>query len=178
MDLTVAAPPPNTTVTTATWGASHYPCALGRSGITGTKTEGDGATPIGRFVMRRILYRADRLTLPAAALPSATIQIDDGWCDDPSNPHYNLPVRLPFPARHEILWRSDHLYDVVVVLGHNDDPPQPGAGSAIFLHVARPDFTPTEGCVALALPDLLTVLTTATSDSAVTVLAYSVSRFI
>lgn len=135
-----------------------YPCALGRSGMSGAKREGDGTTPVGRFVLRRVLYRADRVAAPDTALPIAAIRPEDGWCDDPGHADYNRPVALPHPARHETMWRADHLYDVVVVLGHNDSPPVAGAGSAVFLHVAKPGYAPTEGCVALARDDLLAVL--------------------
>jgi len=130
------------------------PCAIGRGGVVRDKREGDGATPIGCWPLRRVLYRPDRVARPETALPTAPIAPEDGWCDDPDHPAYNRPVRLPFEASHEALWRDDGLYDLVVVLGFNDDPPVPGAGSAIFLHVARPDFGPTAGCVALALPHL------------------------
>ena len=94
----------------------------------------------------------------AACGPRRAIRDDDGWCDAPEDPAYNRPVRLPYPASAEALVREDGLYDVIVILGHNDDPPRPGAGSAIFLHCARPDYGPTLGCVALAKPDLLTLL--------------------
>ncbi|MPZ09056.1 MAG: L,D-transpeptidase family protein [Kiloniellaceae bacterium] len=153
----------------ATWGPFGWRCAIGR-GALGTKTrEGDGVTPVGRWPMRRVLYRADRLAKPDTLLPCQAIAPDDGWCDDPTDPAYNRPVRLPYPASHESLTRDDHLYDVVVVLGHNDDPVVPGAGSAIFLHVARDDYGPTEGCVALALADLLELLKAAQPGSAVEV---------
>lgn len=122
------------------------------------KTEGDGGTPVGRFPLRRVLYRPDRLDAPATGLPVEAIKPDQGWCDDPAHPDYNRPVRLPFADSHEKLWREDMVYDVIVILGHNDDPPVPGKGSAIFMHVARPAYEPTEGCVALALEDLLAVL--------------------
>lgn len=122
------------------------------------KTEGDGGTPVGMFPLRRVLYRPDRLDAPATGLPVEAIKPDQGWCDDPAHPDYNRPVSLPFAASHEKLWRDDGVYDVIVILGHNDDPPVPGKGSAIFMHVARPDYGPTEGCVALALEDLLDVL--------------------
>lgn len=134
------------------------PCALGRGGVRPDKREGDGATPVGAFPLRRLLYRADRLPRPRTDLPAAEIGPDDGWCDDPADRRYNRPVTLPYPARHERLWRDDGLYDLVVVLGHNDDPPVAGSGSAVFLHVARAGYAPTEGCVALALPDLERVL--------------------
>jgi L,D-peptidoglycan transpeptidase YkuD (ErfK/YbiS/YcfS/YnhG family) len=133
-------------------------CALGRSGIRSDKAEGDGATPTGCFALRRVLYRPDRVDAPETALATLPIARSDGWCDAAGDPAYNRPVTLPYPASAETMWREDRLYDVVVVLGHNDDPPVAGLGSAIFMHVARPDYAPTEGCVALALPDLLTVL--------------------
>jgi len=140
------------------WPGGTVRCALGRSGISHDKREGDGATPVGRFVLRRVLYRPDRLAPPATRLPVAPIAGDDGWCDDPADPNYNRPVKRPYPASHEEMWREDDLYDVVVVMGHNDDPVVPGMGSAVFMHVATADYGPTAGCVALALPDLLRLL--------------------
>lgn len=133
-------------------------CALGAGGVTRAKREGDKATPAGRFPLRRVLYRPDRLAPPRTALPVAPIRPEDGWCDAPDDARYNRPVTLPYPASHERLWREDGLYDIVVVLGYNDDPPRAGKGSAIFLHVARPGYAPTEGCVALARPDFEAVL--------------------
>lgn len=158
MDLLVSAD------ATLTWGTLNGPrgtlrCALGRSGVSSAKREGDGASPVGCFPLRRVLFRPDRLSAPATGLPCAPLHADMGWCDDPAHADYNRPVTLPHPARCERMWRDDHLYDVVVVLGHNDAPPIPGLGSAIFLHVAKPDYSGTEGCVALSLPDLLAVLT-------------------
>jgi L,D-peptidoglycan transpeptidase YkuD (ErfK/YbiS/YcfS/YnhG family) len=128
--------------------------ALGRGGVRRDKQEGDGATPVGLLPLRRILYRADRVGVPRTVLPREPIAPNDGWCDDPTHPDYNRKVPLPHPARHEELWRSDGLYDIVGVLGWNDAPVERSRGSAIFLHAARPDFTPTEGCVALPLTEL------------------------
>lgn len=133
-------------------------CAIGRGGVGESKREGDGATPIGAWPLRKVLYRPDRLDPPATDLPLDALEPDDGWCDDPGHKDYNRPVKLPFPASHEELWRQDRIYDVIVVLGYNDDPPLSGAGSAIFLHVARADYGPTAGCVALAPADLLEAL--------------------
>ncbi len=153
----------------ARWGDKTFRCALGPAGIVADKREGDHATPAGRFALRRLLYRPDRLAPPVTGLPAIALSPADGWCDDPADALYNRQVRLPYPARHEALWRSDGLYDLIVVLGHNDDPVQPGAGSAIFLHVARGDFGPTEGCVALARSDLLTMLASAGPGDRVTI---------
>ena len=139
-------------------GALEMRCALGAAGVTRAKREGDKATPAGRFPLRRVLYRPDRTAPPGTALPVAAMKPEDGWCDAPGDPRYNAPVTLPYAASHERLWREDGVYDIVVVLGYNDDPPVAGKGSAIFMHVARPGYAPTEGCVALALPDLKAVL--------------------
>ncbi|CAK0767011.1 L,D-transpeptidase catalytic domain [uncultured Gammaproteobacteria bacterium] len=140
-------------------------CALGRSGLVADKREGDGGTPIGRFPLRRVLYRPDRVPVPATALPVTMLTPADGWCDDPADPAYNQPVQLPFAASHERLWRDDHIYDLIVVLGHNDQPVIAGRGSAIFLHLTRDDHAPTAGCVALALADLSAVLAQAGPES-------------
>lgn len=140
------------------WGGRRFACALGRGGVRSNKREGDGATPAGRFPLRRVLYRPDRVTPPRTALPVAPLAPHDGWCDDPAHPLYNRPLRLPHEARHEALWRAGRVYDLIVVLGHNDAPVVPDAGSAVFLHVAQPDYTPTAGCVAVAAGDLLTIL--------------------
>lgn len=153
----------------ARWGARAMRCALGPSGIVAEKREGDGTTPAGRFPLRRLLYRPDRLAPPATGLPLLPLAPDDGWCDDARDPLYNRPVRLPYGASHERLWLVGEVYDLIVVLGHNDDPVRPGAGSAVFLHVARPDYAPTQGCIALAKPDLLAVLATAGSGDCVVV---------
>ena len=140
------------------WRGRRVRCALGKGGLRADKREGDGATPVGRFPLRRVLYRPDRLAPPVTALPVAAIGPADGWCDDPADSAYNRPVALPYPASAERLWRDDPVYDLVVVLGHNDDPVVAGRGSAVFLHLARPGYAPTEGCVALALADLLSLL--------------------
>jgi L,D-peptidoglycan transpeptidase YkuD (ErfK/YbiS/YcfS/YnhG family) len=131
---------------------------FGHGGISGHKREGDGATPAGLLPLRRVLYRADRLGRPLARVPVEPLAPNDGWCDESGHADYNRLITLPHPARHESLWRDDGIYDVVGVLGWNDSPVEKGRGSAIFLHVARADGRPTEGCVALAMSDLLAVL--------------------
>lgn len=153
------------------WGAGPRRCALGKGGIRQDKREGDGATPVGRFALRRVLYRPDRGPAPETGLPTVPIAATDGWCDDPADPAYNRPVALPYPARHELMWRDDHLYDLVIVIGHNDDPPVAGLGSAVFVHLAGADWGPTEGCVALTRSDLLDLLAVAGPDDHLTVSA-------
>lgn len=142
-------------------GGHTYDCALGRSGIVAghDKREGDGATPAGCWKLRSGFYRADRLTLPSALKDwFQPIEADMAWDDDPASPAYNRLIRTRVLDHPERLARADGVYDIVVPLGYNDEPPQAGLGSAIFLHVARTDFAPTAGCVALALGDLLAVL--------------------
>lgn len=148
-----------------------YPCALGKGGIVGAnlKREGDGATPLGVWAMKRVFYRPDRLKRPATGLPVVALREHDGWCDAPEHPLYNRPVALPFFASHEKLWREDHVYDLIVELAHNDSPPKPGLGSAIFFHLAHEDYRPTEGCIAIAQADMLTVLSISGPDTALEV---------
>lgn len=153
----------------AQWGGRRMRCALGRAGVSRAKREGDGATPVGAFALRRLFYRPDREPRPPTILPCQPIAPSDGWCDAPDAPAYNRLVALPYPASAENLWRDDRLYDLIVVLGHNDEPAIPGQGSAIFLHLAAPDFAPTAGCVALGREDLLTVLREAGPDTRVVV---------
>jgi L,D-peptidoglycan transpeptidase YkuD (ErfK/YbiS/YcfS/YnhG family) len=132
--------------------------ALGRGGARADKQEGDGATPTGLMPLRRVLFRADRIRAPECAVPTEPVAPDDAWCDDINRPEYNRMIRLPHDGHYEELWRQDGLYDLIGVLGWNDSPVQRGRGSAIFLHVARADYAPTEGCIALALGDLRQVL--------------------
>jgi L,D-peptidoglycan transpeptidase YkuD (ErfK/YbiS/YcfS/YnhG family) len=166
--LLIVRAPATATRGTLTLGSAAYPCTLGRGGIVGDKREGDGGTPVGRFPLRRLFHRPDQEPAPETGLPATAITADMGWCDDPADPdNYNRLVRLPFAAGHERLWRDDRLYDLVVEIGYNDAPPVPGRGSAIFLHLARPDRGPTEGCVALDREALTTVLAALDPGSAI-----------
>jgi L,D-peptidoglycan transpeptidase YkuD (ErfK/YbiS/YcfS/YnhG family) len=148
---------------TLRFGGQSYPCALGRAGIVLPKYEGDGGTPAGLFPLREVRYRPDRMAAPKTGLPLFKASQADGWCDDPADPSYNRLVALPHMSGAEPMWRDDAAYDVLAVIGYNDAPVIPGAGSAVFLHVARPNaagdgFEPTAGCIALKAADLLTVL--------------------
>jgi L,D-peptidoglycan transpeptidase YkuD (ErfK/YbiS/YcfS/YnhG family) len=143
---------------TLSLGGEAFRAALGRGGVRRDKREGDGATPVGVLPLRQVLYRPDRLDAPVSAVPVHKLAPADGWCDDPAHRDYNKPVGLPLDGSAEALWRDDALYDIIGVLGWNDSPVRPGHGSAIFLHVAATGFTPTEGCVALAIADLRRVL--------------------
>ena len=147
-------------------------CSIGRSGLIAAadKREGDGATPIGIWPIRGVLLRPDRVAIPERlSLPWRWLRADDGWSDDIADPAYNRSVRHPHAYSAERLWRDDGLYDVIVVLGHNDTPPVPGLGSAIFLHCWR-DGAVTEGCVAVARNDLLALLPKLRSGDALQVI--------
>jgi len=132
------------------WPGGGAAAACGRGGVRPDKREGDGASPEGGFPLLPGFYRADRIAPPPTHLAMTALQPNDAWVDDPADPRYNRLVSLPYPAHHEEMWRADGLYDLVVPIGYNTDPPLPGRGSAIFLHVARPDFAATEGCIAVA----------------------------
>lgn len=159
------------TTGTISYGNLRFRCAMGRSGRSINKREGDGATPIGTFALRQAFYRADRIVRPRTGLPLRALRPDDGWCDDPLDRNYNRHVMHPYPASAEALWREDHLYDVVVVVGHNDDRRIRGRGSAIFMHVAREGFVPTEGCVAMRRADLLRLLERTSLGSSIRIFA-------
>lgn len=154
-------------------GRKTYKCASGKGAavLAEKKTEGDGATPLGQYPFRHVFYRPDRVGAPQSGLLTAPLSPSDGWCDAPLDPLYNQRVSLPYPASHERLWRDDHVYDVIVQLGHNDNPIMPYRGSAVFMHVAKPDYSPTEGCIALALPDLLALLKDVRADTLIDIRA-------
>jgi L,D-peptidoglycan transpeptidase YkuD (ErfK/YbiS/YcfS/YnhG family) len=132
--------------------------ALGRSGTSVLKREGDGATPFGRFPIRQVLYRAGRVPRPRTALPVRAIRDSDAWCEDPADRNYNRLFKLASGSNADRLSRADHLYDLILVLGHNDRPRVRGRGSAIFVHLPREGYAPTAGCIALSYRDLMALL--------------------
>ena len=151
------------------WPGGEAPGACGRGGVRADKREGDGASPAGTFPLVHAYYRPDRVAPPPTGLSLSALRPSDGWVDDPADAQYNRLVSLPYPARHERMWRDDALYDLLVVIGYNTDPPVPGRGSAIFLHVARPDFGPTEGCIAVSRDVLAGLLPSLGPGSTITI---------
>ncbi len=139
-------------------GSLTLPCAIGAAGIFHDKREGDNATPAGNWPIIGGFYRPDRGPRPRAWRLLQALTPAMGWCDDPTSASYNRLVSLPFSAGHELMWRNDGLYDIVIVLGHNLHPRRKNRGSAIFLHCAREGFPSTAGCVALRKADLLRLL--------------------
>lgn len=150
--------PGNNAAGRVSFGSLRFACALGRSGLTCRKREGDGATPIGRLPVLQGFFRADRGRRPASRLALAPLRSADGWCDAVGDRNYNRPVRRPYPASHEAMWRDDGLYDIVVVLDWNVRQRVQRRGSAIFLHLARPGYRPTEGCIAISRRDMVRLL--------------------
>jgi L,D-peptidoglycan transpeptidase YkuD (ErfK/YbiS/YcfS/YnhG family) len=132
--------------------------ALGRAGIRADKREGDGGTPRGRFKLVRLWWRADRALRPRTQLPVRRIGKDAGWCESPADRRYNRAISVAKGAPGDRLWRADRLYDLIIELDHNTRPRVAGRGSAVFIHVARPGFAPTAGCVALAAKPLRRLL--------------------
>jgi L,D-peptidoglycan transpeptidase YkuD (ErfK/YbiS/YcfS/YnhG family) len=139
-------------------GPLALPVALGRSGVKANKREGDGATPRGAFRLKRLWWRAGRHPRPATLLPVQRIAPDDGWCEDPTDRHYNRRMKVPPNSKADRLTRKDNLYDFIVELDHNTRPRVAGRGSAVFIHVARPGFAPTAGCIALDMNSLRRLL--------------------
>jgi len=137
---------------------SAIPVALGRGGIRANKFEGDGGTPRGTFRPLKLWWRADRHSRPQAKLPSHAITPADAWSEDPQSRHYNRPIKLDGQTPGDRLRRDDHLYDFIVEIDHNTRPRIPKRGSAVFLHLARPDFQPTAGCVAMTHGSMLRLL--------------------
>lgn len=156
--LRVAARPGHPTLGLAYAPGFRAPVSLGRSGIRHAKREGDGATPAGTWHPLALRWRADHGPRPRSALPLRAIRPDDLWCDDPDHGRYNRPAHRPFHASHEEMWRADHMYDVVVILDHNTRPRKARGGSAVFMHLARHGFRPTEGCIAFRRADMMRLL--------------------
>ena len=136
-----------------------FPCRIGRKGAISFEKgrEGDEKTPLGDYNLRFGLYRPDRVTSPHSGLTFRPLRKDDGWCDDPKDAAYNRFIRLPSQASHENLWREDGAYDIILIMSHNDDPPQAGLGSAVFIHIAQSDDRETLGCIALT-PEVMVQL--------------------
>lgn len=163
----------------ATVAGKTYPCSLGGAGTSNIKQEGDGTTPTGTFLLRKIFYRPDRINKNdiKSSLPMQALQLNDGWCDDTNCKEYNSYIKLPFSGSHENLWRDDNVYDVIVVIGYNDNPVIKQKGSAIFLHVARDGYPPTAGCIAFSKNDLLEILGKVSAKTTITISAQNKVSF-
>ena len=153
------------------WSGGDVAAVAGRGGVRSNKSEGDGATPAGIYPLVFGFYREDRVGPRRSALPMRPLTQSDAWVDDPADAQYNRLVALPYPARTEQLWRDDRLYDLLIVIGYNMEPVVRGAGSAIFLHVAHPDFSNTEGCIAVRRGALIRLIPLLGPGSMITISA-------
>ncbi len=167
--LTVRARPGKPTQGLLVAGGTVFPCALGRGGISANKREGDGATPLGSMRILSGYFRSDHVAARRTRLAMTQIQADLGWCEVPADRNYNRPVKIPYGASHETMRRADRLYDYCLVLDWNISPRRRGRGSAIFFHLARPDFSPTQGCVAVTVPTMERLLPLLSPDTVLTV---------
>jgi L,D-peptidoglycan transpeptidase YkuD (ErfK/YbiS/YcfS/YnhG family) len=132
-----------------------FRCALGKAGIGKKKIEGDNITPIGTFNIVKIYYRSDRIKKISSKFKIIKITKNMGWCDDPKSKKYNQPIKLPTKCSHEILYRRDNIYDLILVLNYNMKPIIKNKGSAIFIHIAKKNYKKTAGCIALKKAGLI-----------------------
>jgi len=145
-------------------GVSFF-CIFGRDGVAKDKIEGDWKTPIGTFPIRKIYYRNDRISIKNTKIETIILSENDAWCDDPKLPEYNSFIKLPFSGSYENLWREDCLYDIVIVIGHNDEPVISNKGSAIFIHLTKDEMEYTKGCLAIKKEDMISLIKEITPET-------------
>jgi L,D-peptidoglycan transpeptidase YkuD (ErfK/YbiS/YcfS/YnhG family) len=134
------------------------PCALGKAGIGKKKIEGDNITPKGNFRILKVYYRKDRIKKIHTKFKLIKIKKNMGWCSDPTSKNYNQQIKLPTRFKHEKLYRKDSLYDIILFINYNINPIVKNKGSAIFIHIAKKNYKPTAGCIALKKEDLIKLL--------------------
>ena len=133
-------------------------CSIGKRGIGYKKKEGDLITPKGRYRIKYILYRKDKVKRIQTKIKKVIIKKNMAWCDDPNSKRYNKLIKLPSSFSYEKLYRNDNVYDIILVLNYNMKPIIKHKGSAIFIHVSKSNYKKTEGCVALKKTHLLKIL--------------------
>jgi L,D-peptidoglycan transpeptidase YkuD (ErfK/YbiS/YcfS/YnhG family) len=144
-----------------------FRCALGKAGIGKKKIEGDNITPKGTFKIVKIYYRNDRIKKISSKFRLIEITKNIGWCDDPKSRKYNQPIKLPTKYSHEILYRRDNIYDLILVLNYNMSPIIKNKGSAIFIHMAKKNYKKTAGCIALKKANLIYLVRKITKNTKV-----------
>ena len=133
-------------------------CALGKRGIGYKKKEGDLITPVGKYKIKYILYRKDRIKKIYSKIKTIVIKKNMAWCNDPESKDYNKLIKLPSDFSFENLYKKENIYDIVLVLDYNMNPIIKNKGSAIFIHVAKKNYKKTEGCMALRKIHLLKII--------------------
>jgi len=144
-----------------------FRCALGSAGVKKKIKEGDNITPKGIFKIIKIYYRPDKIKKIITLIKTIKIKKNMGWCDDPKSRFYNKQIKLPSKLGHEKLYRSDNLYDLIAVLNYNTKPIIKNKGSAIFIHIAKKNFSKTKGCIAVKKEDLIYLLSKIKKNSQV-----------
>ena len=142
-------------------------CSIGKEGITKDKKEGDLKTPKGKFKLKFIFYRKDKIKILKTSFKKVAIKKSMGWCDDVKSKKYNKLISFPFKFSAEKLWRKDNIYDVVIILNYNLSPVKKNKGSAIFLHIAKKNYNPTKGCIAINKKDMLNLTANLKKNSAI-----------
>ena len=131
-------------------------CSIGKRGIGLKKREGDLITPKGKYKIKYILYRKDRIKFQSK-IRKVVIKKNMGWCDDSNSKQYNKLIKLPSNYKYEKLYKKENVYDIIIVLNYNMNPVIKNKGSAIFIHVAKKNYKKTEGCIAVKKVDLLKI---------------------
>lgn len=153
-----------------TFNDTSYACAIGKNGTTNAKREGDGCTPLGKYSLGKVYFRADKVILPHLKLPKIIIDKKIGWCDDIRSDDYNKVISFPFEYSAERFYKNDDIYDIVCVIEYNSNPIIKGMGSAIFMHIARDDYSGTQGCIALRKEHLITILSQANLQTQINII--------
>ena len=145
-------------------------CAIGKSGITSFKKEGDFSTPKGTFKLGKLYYRKDRIETLKYNLKKKIIKKNMGWCDDSRSRKYNKEINLPTKFRAEKLYRKDKIYDLFINIEYNYKPTKKNKGSAIFLHLANKKYRPTKGCIAISKKDFLKLISSIKKNTKISIL--------
>ena len=133
-------------------------CAVGKRGITSKKKEGDNKTPKGTFMFKSVYYRKDKISKIKTSLKKIVIKKNMGWCDDINSKSYNKQIKFPFFYSAEKFWLNKNIYDILIVINFNLKPVRKSEGSAIFLHIAKKNYSPTKGCISISKKDMLLLL--------------------
>ncbi len=142
-----------------------FRCALGKAGIGNKKIEGDNVTPRGVYKIIKIYFRKDRIRSIATEYKLIKITKKMGWCDDPKSKKYNQKIKIPTSYSYERLYRKDNIYDLILVISYNINPIVKKKGSAIFIHIAKKNYKPTQGCIALKKGNLIKLISKINKDT-------------
>jgi L,D-peptidoglycan transpeptidase YkuD (ErfK/YbiS/YcfS/YnhG family) len=147
------------------YGKYKIKCAVGKRGITVKKREGDNKTPAGLFKFKSIFYRKDRIRKIKTRLKKTIIKKNMGWCDDSNSKFYNKLINFPFNFKAEKFWLNENIYDVIIIINYNVEPIIKKRGSAIFLHIAKKNYKPTRGCIAISKKDMFVLINRITTKT-------------